>query len=283
MNLRVEPRARNPPVVLASRPKSFKLELSLNSAGVAPMPDKHFRWIPVLLAGSLALSVSNAWAQGATLKGRVLDSELGEPIPGASVRVRPGGAPLTVDSTGRFEVAGVRAGEIEVAVQAIGFQSRSWKLTVQDGQTLTRDFSLDFTGEKLPDLVVTARAVKLAPRYADFERRRERGIGAYMRWDEIKKKNFNTVGQAMRSIRGVRLECDQQEFECFVKMARTPNCMPQWYVDGVQVSMFHENTPIRDVYGLEIYRGPGEVPGEFSGSQAGCGVLVVWTKSKPYQ
>jgi hypothetical protein len=142
---------------------------------------------------------------------------------------------------------------------------------------------MDFTGEKLPDLVVTARAVKLAPRYADFERRRERGVGAFLRWDDIKKKNFNTVGQAMRSIRGVRLDCDQQEFECYVKMARTPNCSPAWYVDGVQVQLFHENTPIRDVYGLEIYRGPSEVPGEFTGSTAGCGVLVVWTKSKPYQ
>ncbi len=234
-------------------------------------------------AASLLLPGTAAWAQGATLKGRILDSELGEAVASATVRVRPGGEPLTVDQQGRFEVTGLRPGQIEVAVQAVGFQSRSWKLTVQEGQVVTQDFSLDFTGEKLPDLVVTARAVKLAPRYADFERRRERGVGAYMRWDDIKKKNFNTVGQAMRSIRGVKLDCNQQEFECYVRMARTPNCSPTWYVDGVQVQLFHENTPIRDVYGLEIYRGAGEVPGEFTGSNAGCGVLVVWTKSKPYQ
>jgi hypothetical protein len=66
-------------------------------------------------------------------------------------------------------------------------------------------------------------------------------------------------------------------------MARTPNCTPKWYVDGVQVQSFHENTPIRDIYGLELYRGPSELPGEFSGSDGGCGVLVVWTKSKPYR
>jgi hypothetical protein len=239
----------------------------------------------ILAASVLAIMglAESLTAQGATLRGRVLDSELGEAVAAAVVRVRPGGEPLSVDSAGRFEVTGLKPGTIEVAVQATGFQSKSWKFTVQEGQTITQDFSLDFTGEKLPDLVVTARAVKLAPRYADFERRRERGVGAYLRWDEIKKKHFNTVGQAMRSIRGVKLECDQQEFECFIRMARTPGCAPAWYVDGVQVQTFTENTPIRDVYGLEIYRGPSEVPGEFTGSNAACGVLVVWTKSKPYQ
>lgn len=238
--------------------------------------------LAVAVASLLALPGA-ALAQGATLKGRILDSELGEGIAGATVRVRPGVEPITVDSSGRFEVKDLKPGQIEVAVQAVGFQSRSWKFTVREGQVLTQDFALEFTGDKLPDLVVTARAVKLAPRYADFERRRERKVGAYLRWDEIKQKNFNTVGQAMRSIRGVRLDCDQQEFECFIRMARTPNCPPAWYVDGVHVQTFHENTPIRDVYGLEIYRGPSEVPGEFTGSSAGCGVLVVWTKSKPYQ
>jgi hypothetical protein len=49
------------------------------------------------------------------------------------------------------------------------------------------------------------------------------------------------------------------------------------------VGSFHEDTPIRDVYGIEIYRGPSEVPGEFSGSNAMCGVIVMWTKSRPYR
>lgn len=240
-------------------------------------------WTACLALGAL-LTADAASAQGtATLKGRILDSELGEGLPGATVRVRPGGTPITTDSLGRFEVTGLKPGEVEVAVQAMGFESRSWKFVVQADQVVDRTFSLDFTGEKLPEVVVTARAVKLVPRYADFERRRERGVGAYLRWDEIKKKNFNTVGDAMRSIRGVRLQCNQAEFECYIRMARTPNCPPAWFVDGVQVGSFTESTPIRDVYGLEVYRGPGEVPGEFTGSSAGCGVLVVWTKSKPYR
>jgi hypothetical protein len=67
-------------------------------------------------------------------------------------------------------------------------------------------------------------------------------------------------------------------------MARAPRqCKPTWWIDGVEVRSFHENTPIRDIYGIEIYRGPGEVPGEFSGSNAACGVIVMWTKSRPFR
>lgn len=231
----------------------------------------------------LALPPQAGWSQTATLKGKVVDSELGEAIPGATVRVRPGGTPLTSDTLGIFSVADLKPGEIEVAVQAIGFESRSWKFTVQPGQSIDRTFPLDFTGDKLPEIVVTARANKLVPRYSDFERRRDRGIGAFLRWDDIKKKNYATLGDAARSVRGVKLQCDQREFECGIRMARTPNCAPRWYVDGVQVMQFTENTSIRDIYGLEIFRGPSEMPAEFGGSDAGCGVLSVWTKSKPYR
>jgi hypothetical protein len=239
--------------------------------------------VALLVVALLAALPVEVLAQTASLRGTVIDSELGEAIPGALVRIKGSGTPLTTDSLGQFSVPDLKVGDVEVTVQALGFESNSWKFTAQAGQAINRSFPLDFTGEKLPEVVVTARANKLVPRYADFERRRERGIGAFLRWDDIKQKNFNSLGEAARTIRGVKLTCDQRSFECNIRMARTPNCTPAWYVDGVMVTNFHENTPVRDIYGLEIYRGPSEIPGEFSGSQAGCGVLAVWTKSKPYR
>jgi len=236
----------------------------------------------VALATLIAGAGTVAAQTGATISGKVIDAEIGDGIPGALVRVK-GMPTATTDSLGQFRIAGLAAGDVEVIIQSLGYQTRKWKVGLSAGQHVTKTFPLEFTGEKLPEVVVTARAEKLVPRYIEFERRRERGLGAYLRWDEIKKKNFNTVGEAARSVRGVRMNCVQAEFECYIRMARTPYCTPQWWVDGVNVSSFHESTPIRDIYGIEIYRGPGEVPGEFAGSNAGCGVIVLWTKSKPYR
>jgi hypothetical protein len=234
---------------------------------------------PVLGGPELAAQQS-----AGTIVGRVMDNEMGEGVAGATIRVKGISALITSDSTGRFVATGLPLGEVEVTVVALGYSTLKLKLFLQaEAQPTERTFTMEFTGDKLPDVVVRARAERLAPRYVDFERRRERGLGAYYRWDELLARGFNTVGDALRTIRGVRIECNQQRFECVAHMSRAPNCQPTWWIDGVVARSFNESTPIRDLYGLEVYRGAGEIPGEFAGSNAACGVIVLWTKSRPYR
>lgn len=218
----------------------------------------------------------------AILRGRVVDSELGRPIAGATVQIKGYATQLTTDSAGVFEAQAVPQGEREIVIGTLGYARGEFRLQIPPEGIVEQLFPLDFTGYNLPEVVVRGRVEELAPRYRDFERRRQRGIGAYLRWDELSQKGFNSVGDALRSVRGVRIRCNQETFECHAFMSRDPQCFPTWWVDGTRVASFHESTPIRDVYGIEIYRGPGEVPGEFAGSDAACGVIVIWTKSRPY-
>ena len=234
----------------------------------------------VAIASSLAPAI--ALAQGA-LRGKVIDSEMGTPLAGATVQVGKGGPMVKTDSGGAFLAQNLTPGIIAIDIRQIGFEPGTFDIRIPASGVVQGVFPLDFNGYLLPAVVVEARAVALMPRYNDFERRRLRKMGAYLRWDELKKQGAGSIGDALRTVRGVRMECDQQRFECYAHMARTPQCEPTWYVDGVEVHSFHENTPINDVYGIEVYRGAGEVPGEFAGSNAACGVIVVWTKSKPYR
>jgi hypothetical protein len=65
-------------------------------------------------------------------------------------------------------------------------------------------------------------------------------------------------------------------------MVRAPmNCPPDYVIDGQFDNGFGPSTPIRDIVALEVYTGPADVPGEFAGRTAGCGVVVVWTRSGP--
>jgi hypothetical protein len=241
-------------------------------------------WIGPLLATAVAISIGvESVAAQATLRGRVVDSEVGQPLADAVVRIRDGPPQLITDSLGRFQAPQLPAGDVEVMIQLVGYAPGMFKVNLPPSGTLERDFALDFTGHRLSEQVVRARAEKLTPRYIEFERRRQRKLGAYFRWDELEKHGYSSVGDALRTVRGIKIKCNQETFECLAFMARTPQCQPTWWIDGVEVRSFHENTPIRDVYGIEVYRGPGEVPGEYSGSNAACGVIVIWTKSRPFR
>ena len=236
-----------------------------------------------MLLAALLAGAAGVGAAQATLRGRVIDSELGQAVPMAVVRIKGGPPALTTDTLGRFEARDLPAGDAEITIEALGYAAGVFRVHFGPADTVNGVFPLDFTGYRLAEVVVTARAEQLVPRYLDFERRRRSGQGAYIRWDEIAKKGYGSVGDALHVVRGVRVRCNQETFECFVFMARTPYCQPTWWIDGVQVYSFQENTPIRDIYGIEVYRGPGEVPAEYSGSNAACGVIVIWTKSRPYR
>lgn len=237
-----------------------------------------------LLAALLAVGIGpEAAVAQATLRGHVVDTEVGNPLAKATVRIRGASTPLTTDSLGQFEARGLPTGDVEVRIELLGYATGFFKVPLPSSGAVEQTFGLDFTGYELPEVVVQGRVERLMPRYIDFERRRSTGQGAYLRWDEINKKGYSRVGDALRTVRGVRMRCDQATYECFAVMARNPQCQPTWWIDGVEVSSFHENTPIRDIYGIEIYRGPGEVPGEYAGSNAACGTIVMWTKSRPFR
>ena len=237
-----------------------------------------------VLAAFIAVVTCASWGSAqVTLRGQVLDSEMGSPLPGATIRIGTDPTVHKADSLGVFEIAGIQGGVADIRIQMIGFEEGLFRLRLPDSGVVQRQFSLDFNGFMLPAVVVQARAEILQPRYLDFERRRQRKLGAFLRWDDLKKAGYSSVGDALRTVRGVRIQCDQSAYECYAVMSRTPNCHPTWYIDGIQVHSFHENTPIRDLYGIEVYRGTGEIPAEFSGSTAGCGVIVMWTKSRPYR
>ena len=85
----------------------------------------------------------------------------------------------------------------------------------------------------------------------------------------------------MQGLRGVNVECGGGN-GCIIRMARAPmRCNPEYIVDERTDNFFGPNTPIRDLEGIEVYTGPTEVPGEFAGRNAGCGVIVIWTRAGP--
>lgn len=247
------------------------------------------------LVGLLALlalpaAAADAQAPFGRLRGVVTDAITKAPVEGARVIIAATGRYATTDSTGRFELRDLPTGVIRFFFTADGYPRVSVVLAFARGETMVQAFELDSSTVVVEDS--TAGVQRLSPtnitaepsrgvRFEDFERRMKTGRGQYVTRQEIEERNYNNLGDAARTKRGVLVECGGGR-GCQIRMARAGQaCYPQYVVDGRPDNFFGPQVAIRDIEGIEFYTGASDVPGEFAGVDAACGVVVIWTRSGP--
>ena len=225
-------------------------------------------------------------AQSATLRGRILDAMTGTPLVGATIAATTTGASVKTDTAGRYLIGGLKVGIHRFLVSAVGYSRGSVTLAFAQREVMERDLELDPMGRSLsPDDSAKAQLLATVPvsapmsagrRFDDFERRRTTGRGQYLTRAQLEEGNYGTLQDATRPLRGVRYSCAGST--CLVQMSRAPlGCSPDYVVDERVDNMFGLLVPVRDVQAIEVYSGASHVPGEFAGTNAGCGVIVIWT------
>lgn len=227
----------------------------------------------------------------AYMHGRVVDKSSHAGVPRATIALSSDGRTVTTDSMGRYVFANLPSGSIRFVIRAGGFPATHLITDVRVGEGFERTIELDSTAAGMtphPLLpMVTAAAPVVSYGLVDFERRRHTGQGQYLSDEEIQKSGAANLQDATRGMRGIALHCGGTPNViggngCRIQMIRAPmNCQPQYVVDDRVDNMFGPSTPIRDIVALEVYAGPTDVPGEFAGSSAGCGVVVIWTRAGP--
>ena len=245
-------------------------------------------FVSLAIASVFALHSSIAAAQPRTgqVTGVVVDHTTGSTLAAADIQLVDGGRRVASDSSGEFAFPDLPAGIVRFVVRAHGFPTTRIAVALVRGERLSRIIELDSTtvraepAQPLPGVAVAAPAPP-APRYVDFERRRLNGRGQYLVKDDLEKAGYSSLQDAMRGLRGVNVDCGGGN-GCTIRMARAPlRCSPEYIIDERTDNTFGPYTPIRDIEGIEVYTGPSDVPGEFAGRSAGCGVVVVWTRSGP--
>ena len=239
--------------------------------------------IVVLACVANPLRISGA-QRPAVLSGRVVDRASAASVAGATVAIVGSTRSVITDSAGRFRFDLFPVGSTRILVR--GFPYRAAELTVaaSEDEMVRMTVELDSSDAKteprtLPTVTVKAEPQASNYRLTDFNRRRITGRGQYLTDDQIKRSGAVSLQEATRGMRGVEMTCNGNEW-CRIHMVRAPkNCPPEYIIDGHLDNMFGPTTPIRDIVGLEVYTGPSDVPGEFAGTTAGCGVIVMWTRS----
>ena len=246
-------------------------------------------------AGTICLIVSVAAmpfrvvaAQGGNsqVTGTIIDASSKSAVPGADVVHVGGGRSVVTDSLGHFTFGELPSGIVRFVVRRVGFPVLRVAVALTKGESLSKVIELDSSSagraetQSLPGVATIAPRPPM-PRFVDFERRRLTGRGQYLVREELERSGVGSLQDAMRGLRGVNIDCGGGN-GCIIRMARAPmRCRPEFIVDERVDNTFGPDTPIRDIEGIEVYTGPSDVPGEFAGRSAGCGVIVVWTRAGP--
>lgn len=211
--------------------------------------------------------------------GRVQDS-VGAPIATAEVVAVTAKRRALADSRGEFMVRWLNPGPELLLIRAIGYTPVRLPVAVELTDTLVISVPLQRGIQRLEDVVVTARGKRYEGRLAEFARRMEKSAipgSRFIEREEIERWAPFDLGNVFRRA-GLRVVADSIECENF-QGGRPPGLAV--YLDGSPFSeapSFNVTTiPVHWIEAIEVYKGPAEIPIEYTRTGAYCAVLI-WTR-----
>ena len=242
-------------------------------------------WVTGMLLLGFAVPLA-AQQSVRVFRGQVTDS-LGLPVPHAEIAILGTDLRAVADSEGLFRIANVPAGLHPVIVRSIGWKPIFFLLRMGENEERIGRIALEPAPQQLPELVVEAGKFAKPPEYAftrrydDFFRRRQVRSGTFrMRNDPMFASALHT-GDLLRGIPGVRVSFGAGGTGVEFLRCRGMSTKVAVWIDGARVMTDNHNEALgylraSDVEMIEIYRGPGQIPGEFLADS--CAVIVIWTR-----
>ena len=223
----------------------------------------------------------------------------------ASVRVDDRPAVVT-DARGRFQARRVAAGahRITVSHPAVGSRTVEVPLPAEavevelragaDGATLAAGV------QRVVQLAgIGARARPRSPglNLQGFYERQRAGVGVFLTDQQLQANPAGRLSNVLRMVPGVRVvqqgETPPVTFAFGSRgvtgIGQVGACWMDVYLDGVLVagrmlgaqgSMSLDEMPLNQVEGVEVFRGPSEIPPMYRGSTSSCGVILMWTRRR---
>lgn len=205
------------------------------------------------------------------------------PLADADVLIPSLGMRGRSDATGRVVVSALPSGHYLVIARRFGFlpDSQHMHLRAADTDAVVR-FRLRTSAYVLDTARIESAALR--DKMVDFERRRATGRGTFITRDDIERRNPMTVADLLRTVRGLAVRTSGGRAEVRFVRANTrvdgADCPPEMWIDGVRAfgATVDEFDP-GEVEGIELYRGLGQIPAEYLSRTAGCGLVMIWTRS----
>jgi hypothetical protein len=263
------------------------------------MMQRLYRWLFVL-GGALVLPASPLAAQGA-LRGVVVEEGTNRPLAGVTVMLDRTFQQTMTDQSGRFLLTDLPLGARAVLFRSIGHIPLRTQVTLTQGDTTVANVSLMSDPFRLDSVTVTAPSgARVNPRLVEFEERRRMGIGFFLDSAYLRRADGRRMSEVLREAPNIRVlpslegGATIRYYAASVRRSGVRNeaCYLSIYLDGVPMyrsggvggAGFGEPVDLsRDINissldAVEVYASAAEVPAEYGGHSADCGVILLWTR-----
>lgn len=254
--------------------------------------------VGVTVLGAVLLAPFNV--AGQTLRGRVVDSTTGAGIPDAIIRLvtmlDSVVATATADTSGYFDMRGPGSGEFRVAAERTSYLTQtSGPIRLTAGATTEVILRLSVGAVPLEPITVVAESRVPWLDRVGFYTRKDRGFGRFIERPDIDKRNPRRFSELFQGVPGVRViyHGPAQGYDVQMRAggvsgfgSSNSQCLPNVYVDGLKVAdsqppaqRYDLNAIVpTDVEAVEIYSSVAQLPAEYGGATAACGVVLIWTR-----
>ncbi|MBK9272181.1 MAG: TonB-dependent receptor [Saprospiraceae bacterium] len=113
--------------------------------------------IRTLLIAFLAIFIQQLSAQKGDIRGNVYDKSTGEPLEFASVFLEGTRYGTATDKTGFYILAAIPAGEYNLCVSFIGYDTVKQKVSIRNNQIINKQFSLSESSFNLEEISITGK------------------------------------------------------------------------------------------------------------------------------
>ena len=180
-------------------------------------------------------------------------------------------------ASGRFAFDGIDSGSYHLSARRLGYRPATITIRVNRG---TPPDSVRIVMAVLPTELTQIVYDRSETRLRDYYQRRAKGgLARFIDRAEIVKRNPVHLSDMFRRIPGASVRAARG----FGNIVRIRGCQPTVWMDGKRMRYVEldEVTDPDAVAGVEVYSSPAGVPIEFTDPISnGCGVILVWTRSK---
>ena len=266
--------------------------------------------LPAAVAARTGIAARERATGAQGIQGVLLERETGTRVRDAEITIRTLSGEVVATGLsgegGHFRLPTPTPGRYLVSVRSLGYGSLDGEpVDVTQGQLTILEIAMAPEALALEPLVVTAEPRAYHLEVEGFYRRMEGELGKFITPEVFEERRPRRSSDLLFGIPGVNVADPTTGaggravyFRSGVRPSSfsggtlTPAdvCWPMIYVNrqlvstggfasaGAEPTALDDLVATADVWALEVYRSAAEIPPEFNGPNAGCGVIVLWTR-----